>query len=188
MTLSIDTAVRGSRRLESLLEARLGAEGRGLHEKLSSVEGRVPEELRRSIRWIATMRNKVVHEDGPSPADADEFDRTVDRVARALEALGSGRESADKKPRATVDRPATIRKARPSERKSAATRPRKAKPQRPRKVARTSARRSAKTSRKRTSRPPRAAGPPPLRLTARGMIWLVAAAAITTALVAVATR
>ena len=85
--ISIDIAVRGSKRLEALLEARFGARGRGLHEKLSSVERRVPQELRRSIRWVATIRNKVVHEDGPSPASADDFARTVDQIARGLEAI-----------------------------------------------------------------------------------------------------
>jgi len=82
--ISIEVAVKASKRLESLLEARFGATGRGLHEKLTSVEAQIPEDLRRSIRWVATIRNKVVHEEGDSDADATDFRRTVDRIVAAL--------------------------------------------------------------------------------------------------------
>ena len=84
--IPIEVAVKSSKRLEGLLEKRFGASGRGLHDKLTSVEDRIPEEIRRSIRWVATIRNKVVHEEGPAPAEESEFVRTVDRVARQLEA------------------------------------------------------------------------------------------------------
>jgi len=82
--VSIEVAVKASRRLESLLEAKFGATGRGLHEKLTSVESRIPEELRRSIRWVATVRNKVVHEDDAGTTDQIDFQRTVDRIVRSL--------------------------------------------------------------------------------------------------------
>ncbi len=59
----IELAVRYSKQLESLLEQKFAAEGRGLHEKVSSVEDLLSEDLVRKLRWIATMRNKVVHED-----------------------------------------------------------------------------------------------------------------------------
>lgn len=52
-----------SQQTERLLEQRFGARGRGLHEKLTSVENRVPEPIRRKIRFIATIRNKATHED-----------------------------------------------------------------------------------------------------------------------------
>ncbi len=52
-----------SQKTERLLETRFGATGRGLHEKLSSVEERIPEKVRRKIRFIATIRNKATHED-----------------------------------------------------------------------------------------------------------------------------
>lgn len=59
----IELAVRYSKQLESLLEQKFAATGRGLHEKVSSVEDLLSEDLVRKLRWIATMRNKVVHED-----------------------------------------------------------------------------------------------------------------------------
>ena len=83
--IPIEVAVKGSKRLEGLLEKRFGATGRGLHEKLTSVEARIPEEVRRSIRWVATIRNKVVHEEGPAPAEKSEFVRRIEEVAKALE-------------------------------------------------------------------------------------------------------
>jgi len=52
-----------SQTLDQLLANRYGAEGRGLHEKLSSVEGRIPQFIQKKIRYIATMRNKATHED-----------------------------------------------------------------------------------------------------------------------------
>jgi hypothetical protein len=82
----IEIAVKGSKRLESLLESRFGAKGRGLHEKLTSVEKRIPQDVRKSIRWVATVRNKLVHEQGPAKFAVDDFQRTVDRVAQKLSA------------------------------------------------------------------------------------------------------
>jgi len=60
----IETAVNLSRKLETLLEERHHATGKGLHEKLSSVEEKLPSQLVKTIRYIATMRNSVVHQDG----------------------------------------------------------------------------------------------------------------------------
>lgn len=60
----IELVIRYSRALESLLGKRLGATGTGLHEKITSVEKRLGEPLVKRLRWIATIRNKVVHEEG----------------------------------------------------------------------------------------------------------------------------
>jgi hypothetical protein len=87
---AIEIAVQGAKRLEALLQARFGAEGRGLHEKLTSVENKIPSDLRKSIRWVATIRNKLVHEEGPQPPMGD-FARTVERIARKLDAASRPR-------------------------------------------------------------------------------------------------
>ncbi|WP_146036404.1 hypothetical protein ACMGGD_27665 [Pseudomonas sp. BNK-6] len=50
-----------STEVESLL-LQLGASGRGLHEKLSSIEGMISPPMAKKIRWIASVRNKAVHE------------------------------------------------------------------------------------------------------------------------------
>ena len=90
----IDLAVTRSRKLEQMLERDFGASGRGLHEKTSSVEGRLPQSLVRKLRLVATVRNKVVHEEGPIDdrkrflAAADEAERELARLARPRRGQG----------------------------------------------------------------------------------------------------
>lgn len=43
-----------------------GAEGKGLHEKISSIEGCIPNDLIKKLRKIASIRNKQVHSDDAS--------------------------------------------------------------------------------------------------------------------------
>lgn len=93
-TSDIELAVTTARRLESMLENRFGASGRGLHEKLASVEARLPPEALRDARYVATMRNKVVHEDAFSLPDRDRFLR----CARASEKALGGSPRASLKP------------------------------------------------------------------------------------------
>lgn len=47
---------------ESLLRDRFGADGRGLHEKISSVEPELGHDIVSALRFIATVRNKAVHD------------------------------------------------------------------------------------------------------------------------------
>lgn len=60
---SLDNLIRASSTLERVLEAK-GGIGRGLHEKVCGVEGRIPSSSVSSIRFIASIRNQLVHE-GP---------------------------------------------------------------------------------------------------------------------------
>ncbi|MDD9196579.1 DUF4145 domain-containing protein [Aliivibrio sp. S3MY1] len=60
----IDLVVKQSRIIESLLKTHYHAEGKGLHQLITSCEERLPHEVIRKLRFIATMRNKVVHEEG----------------------------------------------------------------------------------------------------------------------------
>jgi hypothetical protein len=84
----IDLAIKTSKRLEGLLETRYGAEGRGLHEKLASVEAKLSPEALRNGRYVATMRNKVVHEAGFSLPDRPRF---MNCAAALEKELGGGR-------------------------------------------------------------------------------------------------
>jgi hypothetical protein len=111
---AIEVAVQGAKRLEALLQARFGAQGRGLHEKLTSVEDKIPSDLRKSIRWVATIRNKLVHEVGPPPSMGD-FARTVERIARKLDAGSRPRASQPKK-KAAARRTGRRRGSRPGSR------------------------------------------------------------------------
>lgn len=87
----IDLAITRSKKLERLLESRLRASGRGLHEKVSSVEGRLPDALVRKLRKIATIRNKIVHEESYAKIDdRRDFLRTCDEAERELRSLGGG--------------------------------------------------------------------------------------------------
>jgi hypothetical protein len=59
----IDLAVRQCKELESILRTKHGADGKGLHQLVTSVESRLPPDLIRVLRRIATIRNKIVHEE-----------------------------------------------------------------------------------------------------------------------------
>lgn len=45
-----------------MLDTEFGATGKGLHEKISSVENQLTPEMVRNMRYLATIRNKLVHE------------------------------------------------------------------------------------------------------------------------------
>ncbi len=66
--------ISASKELENILEAKFQATGKGLHEKVSSVEAQLPELLIRRIRKIASIRNKLVHEKDFKLNNAVEFE------------------------------------------------------------------------------------------------------------------
>lgn len=84
MRSDIDLVVSASRRLEAVLAKRYGATGRGLHAQISSVEKQLPRDLVHALRWVATMRNKVLHQDGFKLKDRAAFRAEVARAERAL--------------------------------------------------------------------------------------------------------
>jgi hypothetical protein len=64
----------------------MGAQGRGLHEKITSIESMIDSSVVNKIRYIATIRNKVLHEDG-FDLDQDSmshFETACDQVEMAL--------------------------------------------------------------------------------------------------------
>lgn len=71
----IDLAVSSAQRIERILTDGFGAQGRGLHQKISSVEAHLPSSLVKNLRWIATVRNKTVHEDKDAIRDRRDFIR-----------------------------------------------------------------------------------------------------------------
>lgn len=58
----LDLAITHSKKLEALLRSHLGAAGRGLHELTDDVEHKLPPEIVRKLRFVATLRNKLVHD------------------------------------------------------------------------------------------------------------------------------
>ncbi|WEM42376.1 DUF4145 domain-containing protein [Photobacterium sp. DA100] len=61
---NIELVVTRSRRIESLLREHYHAEGKGLHQLITSCEERLPHEIIPKLRFIASIRNKTVHEEG----------------------------------------------------------------------------------------------------------------------------
>jgi hypothetical protein len=60
-----------STKVETLLK-KLGATGKGVHEKLNSIQFKISPPMVKKIRRIATIRNKAVHEADFS-TDLDKF-------------------------------------------------------------------------------------------------------------------
>lgn len=84
----IELAITRTKALESLLEAGLGAVGKGLHEKVSSVQTKLPPQLVKKLRFVATIRNKIVHEsDYQKMDDRDGFSRACDEAEGELRAM-----------------------------------------------------------------------------------------------------
>jgi hypothetical protein len=61
-TNDYELAIKSSKELEHILDVEFGAQGKGLHEKISSASNSLPQELVRNMRYLATIRNKLVHE------------------------------------------------------------------------------------------------------------------------------
>ncbi|HAS63468.1 MAG TPA: DUF4145 domain-containing protein [Vibrio sp.] len=58
----IDSVITRTRKIEHLLRTQYHAEGKGLHQLITSCEERLPHTIVGKLRFIATIRNKVVHE------------------------------------------------------------------------------------------------------------------------------
>uniref|UniRef100_K3X772 DUF4145 domain-containing protein n=1 Tax=Globisporangium ultimum (strain ATCC 200006 / CBS 805.95 / DAOM BR144) TaxID=431595 RepID=K3X772_GLOUD len=54
--------IEASKEFEFLLETEFQAEGKGLHEKISSASPPLPPPTVKSLRYIASVRNAVVHD------------------------------------------------------------------------------------------------------------------------------
>lgn len=92
-------AIDIARQLESAMEA-LGATGKGLHEKASSVEGKLPAALIKKLRFIASVRNKIVHEDDLlSDDDFSAFAESGKQAVEELEKAIAGGKAAKPRPK-----------------------------------------------------------------------------------------
>jgi hypothetical protein len=94
----IAVVLEGARDLENRLR-RLGAQGRGLHQLATSVESRLDSATIKRLRFIATVRNKIVHE---ANVDARQIEAWTDAVRAAKADLGSIRHSPTSEPATTL--------------------------------------------------------------------------------------
>lgn len=69
----IAIVINQSKRLEMLLKVHYHAQGKGLHQLVSSIEERLPHDVINKLRFIATIRNKTVHEDDYKIDDIQRF-------------------------------------------------------------------------------------------------------------------
>lgn len=72
-TNDYELVIKSSKELEYFLETEFHANGKGLHEKITSVQSELPAPLCKRMRFLATIRNKLIHERG--------FDAIPDRSA-----------------------------------------------------------------------------------------------------------
>ncbi|WP_260295643.1 hypothetical protein [Sedimenticola hydrogenitrophicus] len=79
----IEEVIILTRKIESLLDG-VGATGKGIHEKINSVEGKYSSYLVKKIHGIASIRNKTMHVDGFMIEDFDEFKATCNEVISEL--------------------------------------------------------------------------------------------------------
>jgi len=90
-----ELVIKSSKELEYILEEGFEASGKGLHEKISSASGLTPQ-LIKDMRYLATIRNKLIHERGfDRIPDRSAFITTFERSAGELEKLLSKRTKDD---------------------------------------------------------------------------------------------
>jgi hypothetical protein len=88
----IENTVEFTRKIEALLVEELRAEGRGLHEKVSSVERKLPGPLVKRLRYIASVRNKMMHDDYQLQEPEDFYaacEQTLRELGERIETLKS---------------------------------------------------------------------------------------------------
>lgn len=86
-----EIAITRCKELEQLL-SQLGADGRGLHDKVSSIADLLTPRLISKLRFIATARNQLVHESGDwSDYEVADYTRACDWARDELQRIVSGR-------------------------------------------------------------------------------------------------
>ena len=81
-------AIKRCKYLEGVLENDFGANGRGLHEKISSVQDKLPQDLVKKLRFVATVRHQLVHDNNVDRLDNREaFTKACDQAEKKLKLL-----------------------------------------------------------------------------------------------------
>jgi hypothetical protein len=82
----LEAVLQRTKRIERLLEENYQAVGRGLHDKATSVEHQLDASAVKQLRFIASVRNKLMHEDGYDydPNDQGRFLEVCDKNIQYL--------------------------------------------------------------------------------------------------------
>ncbi|MEM8875929.1 MAG: hypothetical protein AAGD32_16905 [Planctomycetota bacterium] len=92
----IDLAISHSKKLESLLRKHCDARGGGLHELTDDVEHKLPADIVKKLRVVATVRNKIVHDaDYTKIEQRRKFIRSAEAAEDHLIKLGDKRALTD---------------------------------------------------------------------------------------------
>ena len=92
----IDLAVRRSKRLESKLRRYFRVDGRGLHQLIDAAKARnaLPMPLVKKLRYVATIRNRIVHDhDYTRIDDRAGFIQACDEAEQLLDDLAGPRDT-----------------------------------------------------------------------------------------------
>ena len=88
VTNDYELVIRVSKELEYILEQEFGAHGRGLHEKISSCNKVLPVKLIKDMRYLATIRNNLIHQRGfDAIPDRNGFIQVFERSVTTLESI-----------------------------------------------------------------------------------------------------
>lgn len=68
----VDVVVHYSKRLEAILK-EFGASGKGLHQQTNSLESKLPSTLTKELHYVATIRNKIIHEKSSNLDNREQF-------------------------------------------------------------------------------------------------------------------
>ena len=83
-----ELVIKSCKRLEEMLAKGFGAEGRGLHERVNSVENQLPIPLIKKLRFVATVRNRLVHDASFERLDdRDSFERASEECEQQIRKL-----------------------------------------------------------------------------------------------------
>jgi hypothetical protein len=89
-----ELVIKSSKELEHYLELEFKAHGKGLHEKISSVQADLPDNIIKKMRFLATIRNKLIHERGfDAIPDRDKFIKAFEASKYELESIAKSRNS-----------------------------------------------------------------------------------------------
>jgi len=82
-----ELVIKQSKHFEGLLKTHFGATGQGLHQLVSSIKTALPKDLVKDLRKIATIRNKLIHDQDYDSIDESAFNQACASADQKLQKL-----------------------------------------------------------------------------------------------------